>query len=185
MRAVWIPRATRGHSPFHVCVISFEGQSSSICSQQKTTHVNLIISVDVYGMISEMHGACTGARALARKRKDDETSLTSLKQLLATVGRREEAPVTCRLEDGCCRAPPVVPFDLFFGDGSPNKIGYSKKGTLILTSLPEDLACSSESESSSRFLTFVKCTNLSGPRCHGSSHQNVDMAGMTSTLKRC
>ena len=27
----------------------------------------------------------------------------------------------------------------FFGEGSPTKIGYSKKGTLILTSLLEDL----------------------------------------------
>ena len=36
--------------------------------------------------------------------------------------------------------PPVVPFYPFFGEGSPTKIDYSKKGTLIPTSLPADLA---------------------------------------------
>ena len=35
--------------------------------------------------------------------------------------------------------PPVVPFYVFFGEGSPAKIDYIKKGTLILTSLLEDL----------------------------------------------
>ena len=35
--------------------------------------------------------------------------------------------------------PSVVPFNLFFWEGSPTKIGYRKQGTLILTSLPEDL----------------------------------------------
>ena len=35
--------------------------------------------------------------------------------------------------------PPVVPFHLFFWEGSHTKIGYSKKGTLIVTSLLEDL----------------------------------------------
>ena len=34
--------------------------------------------------------------------------------------------------------PPVVPFYPFWGEGSPTKIDYRKKGTLILTSL-EDL----------------------------------------------
>ena len=35
--------------------------------------------------------------------------------------------------------PPVVPFYPFLGEGSPTKIDYRKKGTLILTSLLEDL----------------------------------------------
>ena len=35
--------------------------------------------------------------------------------------------------------PPVVPLYPFFGEGSPAKIDYRKKGTLILTSLQEDL----------------------------------------------
>ena len=35
--------------------------------------------------------------------------------------------------------PPVVPFYPFFGEGSPSKIDYRKTGTLILTSLLEDL----------------------------------------------
>ena len=35
--------------------------------------------------------------------------------------------------------PPVVPFCPFWGESSPAKIDYSKKGTLILTSLLEDL----------------------------------------------
>ena len=30
-----------------------------------------------------------------------------------------------------------MPFYLFFGEGSPSKIDYRKKGTLILTSLLE------------------------------------------------
>ena len=34
---------------------------------------------------------------------------------------------------------PVVPFYPFFGEGSLTKIDYRKKGTLILTSLLEDL----------------------------------------------
>ena len=32
-----------------------------------------------------------------------------------------------------------MPFYPFFGEGSPTKIDYRKKGTLILTSLLEDL----------------------------------------------
>ena len=35
--------------------------------------------------------------------------------------------------------PPVVPFYPFLGEGFPIKIDYSKKGTLILPSLLEDL----------------------------------------------
>ena len=35
--------------------------------------------------------------------------------------------------------PPVVPFCRFLGEGSPTKIDGRKKGTLILTSLLEDL----------------------------------------------
>ena len=35
--------------------------------------------------------------------------------------------------------PPVVPCYPFLGEGSPTKIDYRKKGTLILTSLLEDL----------------------------------------------
>ena len=35
--------------------------------------------------------------------------------------------------------PPVVPFYPFLGEGSPTKIDYRRKGTLILTSLLEDL----------------------------------------------
>ena len=35
--------------------------------------------------------------------------------------------------------PPVVPFYPFLGEGYPTKIDYGKKGTLILTSLLEDL----------------------------------------------
>ena len=33
--------------------------------------------------------------------------------------------------------PAVVPFYLFFGEGSPTKIDYRRRGTLILTSLLE------------------------------------------------
>ena len=33
-----------------------------------------------------------------------------------------------------------MPFYLFLGEGAPTKIDYRKKGTLILTSLLEDLA---------------------------------------------
>ena len=36
--------------------------------------------------------------------------------------------------------PPVVPFSPFLGERSPTKIDYRKKGTLMLTSLLEDLA---------------------------------------------
>ena len=37
--------------------------------------------------------------------------------------------------------PPVVPFlTPFLGEGSPTKMDYRKNGTLILTSLLEDLA---------------------------------------------
>ena len=36
--------------------------------------------------------------------------------------------------------PPVVPFCPSLGEGSPSKIDYRKKGTLILTSLLEDKA---------------------------------------------
>ena len=36
--------------------------------------------------------------------------------------------------------PSVVPFYPFLGEGSPTKIDHRKKGTLILTSLLEDLA---------------------------------------------
>ena len=36
--------------------------------------------------------------------------------------------------------PPAVPFYPFLGEGYPTKIDYIKKGTLILTSLLEDLA---------------------------------------------
>ena len=35
--------------------------------------------------------------------------------------------------------PPVVPFNPFLGEGSPTKIDCKKKGTLILTSLLEDV----------------------------------------------
>ena len=35
--------------------------------------------------------------------------------------------------------PPVVPFYPFSGEGSPTKIDYERKGSLILTSLLEDL----------------------------------------------
>ena len=35
--------------------------------------------------------------------------------------------------------PPVAPFCPFLGQGSPTKIDYTKKGTLILASLLEDL----------------------------------------------
>ena len=36
--------------------------------------------------------------------------------------------------------PPVVAFYPFLGEGSPTKLDYRKRGTLILTSLLEDLA---------------------------------------------
>ena len=36
--------------------------------------------------------------------------------------------------------PPVVPFLPFFGEGSPTKLDYRRKGTLILTVVLEDLA---------------------------------------------
>ena len=35
--------------------------------------------------------------------------------------------------------PARCPFTLFLGEGSPTKIEYRKRGTLILTSLLEDL----------------------------------------------
>ena len=38
----------------------------------------------------------------------------------------------------CTGSSALLPF-LFWGEGSPTKIGYRKKGTLILTSLLEDL----------------------------------------------
>ena len=53
--------------------------------------------------------------------------------------------VSCDLGGGISMAfagaplPPVVPFYPFSGEGSPTKIDYSKKGTLILTSPLEDL----------------------------------------------
>ena len=37
------------------------------------------------------------------------------------------------------QGPPVVPFYPFLAEGSPTKIDYRKKGTLIPTSLLEDL----------------------------------------------
>ena len=41
---------------------------------------------------------------------------------------------------GClCLGPPVVPFYPFLVEGSPTKIDYRQQGTLILTSLLEDL----------------------------------------------
>ena len=43
------------------------------------------------------------------------------------------------LVGGHILGPPVVPFYPFLGEGSPAKIDYRKKGTLILTSLLEDL----------------------------------------------
>ena len=36
--------------------------------------------------------------------------------------------------------PPVVPFYTFLGEGSPTKVDYRQKGTLILASLLEELA---------------------------------------------
>ena len=42
-----------------------------------------------------------------------------------------------------CLDPPV-PFYLLLGQGSPTKIDYRQKGTLILTSLLEDLAVNSQ-----------------------------------------
>ena len=40
-----------------------------------------------------------------------------------------------------CSSPiPIVPFYPFLGEGSHTKIDYRKQGTLILTSLLEDLA---------------------------------------------
>ena len=41
---------------------------------------------------------------------------------------------------GSLLGPPVVPFKPFLVEGSPTQIDYRKKGTLILTSLLEDLA---------------------------------------------
>ena len=38
------------------------------------------------------------------------------------------------------QGPPVVPFYPFLEEGSPTKTDYRQKGTLILTSLLEDLA---------------------------------------------
>ena len=38
-------------------------------------------------------------------------------------------------------SPPVVPLYPFFGGGFPVKVDYRKKGSLILTSLLEDLDC--------------------------------------------
>ena len=39
----------------------------------------------------------------------------------------------------CLLGPPVVPFYPFLGEGSPTKIDHRKTGTLIPTSLMEDL----------------------------------------------
>ena len=45
-----------------------------------------------------------------------------------------------RVFEGALLGPPVVPCYPFLGEGSPTKIDYRKKvGTLILTSLLEDL----------------------------------------------
>ena len=43
-------------------------------------------------------------------------------------------PIIC-----VCLGPPVVPIYPLLGEGSPTKINYRRKGTLILTSLLEDL----------------------------------------------
>ena len=51
----------------------------------------------------------------------------------------DEDSLLCLLRWSSCLGPPVVPFYPFWGEGSPTKIDYSKKGTLIRTSLLEDL----------------------------------------------
>ena len=43
--------------------------------------------------------------------------------------------------------PPLLPFYPFVGEGSPTKIDYRKKGTLMLTSLLEDLVEGRQGES--------------------------------------
>ena len=48
-------------------------------------------------------------------------------------------PVCCPYAD-LQLGPPVVPFYTFLGEGSPTKIDYRRKGTLVLASLLEDLA---------------------------------------------
>ena len=48
-------------------------------------------------------------------------------------------PDRCSPSPGSWLGPPVVPFYPFWGEGSPIKVDYRQKGTLILTSLLEDL----------------------------------------------
>ena len=63
------------------------------------------------------------------------------------MGRAARIPQgLSRRSEGFCLGPPVVPFYPFFGQGSPTKIDVLKKvGTLLLTSLLEDLVAFSVS----------------------------------------
>ena len=51
----------------------------------------------------------------------------------------KRADTTARFVIGLILGPPVVPLYPCLGEGSPTKIDYRKKGTLILTSVLEDL----------------------------------------------
>ena len=57
---------------------------------------------------------------------------------------------------------PVVPFYrfffFFFGGGSPNKIDYREKGTLILTSLQEDLGNLREDNTATMIMPYIAYT---------------------------
>ena len=58
--------------------------------------------------------------------------------------------------------PPVVPFYPFLREGSPTKIDYRKMGTLILTSLLEDLVllrCLASNESN-KYIFTERCQDL-------------------------
>ena len=60
--------------------------------------------------------------------------------MLAATGQRRlgDARLAGQLHKGCLGSP-VVPFYPFLGEGSPTKVDYRKKGTLIVTSLLAEL----------------------------------------------
>ena len=65
------------------------------------------------------------------RRSDGETELSK--------GANVEKQHTCPKPTFYPPSPPVVPFFLFWGEGSPTKIDCRTKGALILTSLLEEL----------------------------------------------
>ena len=79
----------------------------------------------------------------AARPAEDQNFSPGLGESLATLGLLVVVMVVALavvLAFALSPGPPVVPFYPFLGEeGSPTKIDYSKKGTLILTSLLEDL----------------------------------------------